>query len=236
MMLLKFSSNKEHLECLKKGKFYMKSGEYYIEQEKIHGNKGIGDSLELQNTQHEVKLTLFPKGIDMKPFDLHAKTFNTTSQRYYRKPIFCVTALGDDDIIKIEDREEFKLNIDNIEVEKIKKDFGKYVLVLNGEYIDKLKEKCSKENIELVFDKVKYVDSRKNCFERQKAFFDKSTEFFFFKDKSFKHQKEFRFVAFDKEIEKQEAFEISIDVEDEGEILEVDDLFSGNYVFKYINK
>ncbi len=236
MMFLKFSKYKERLEYLKKGNFYMKSGKFFIEQEKMYGNKGMGDSSELHNRQHELKLTIIPKGIDIKPFDLNAKILNMTSQGFYKKPIFCLTVLEDEDIIKDEKTGTFRFNLDNFEIEKMKKEFGNYVLILNGDYIDGLINKCKKENIGLAYGKIKYVNGEKNCKERSDAFFNKSSEFFFYKNKEFSHQKEFRFVVLDEEIEIDGSHEISVDIENEGEIMEVDDLFSGDYVFKFNNE
>lgn len=232
-MFLKFSKNKEYLEYLKKGSFYMKSGKFYIEQEKIHENRGIGDAFELHNIQHNVELTFI---FGQEKHTTTAIKFSNTSQGYYKKPMFCLTVLEDEDIIKDEKTGTFRFNLDNFEIEKMKKEFGNYVLILNGDYIDRLINKCKKENIGLAYGKIKYVNGEKNCKERSDAFFNKSSEFFFYKNKEFSHQKEFRFVVVDEEIEIDGSHEISVDIVNEGEIMEVDDLFSGDYVFDFNNE
>lgn len=230
MLFLKFSSNREHLEYLQKGNFYMKSGEYYIEREKILGEKGIGDLQEFLNKQYNKKAKIIFNDENRTTFDLELPKLEMRPDFYINKPLFCMTILDNEDFKVIKKTKNYiECLIDEVKVnkEKLKSEFGKFVLLTNGEFLKELENECNRQKIEINYNKIMYTDNSINSVERDKAFYSKSSDFFFFKDKSFSHQKEFRIVLENKLINSDEDFQLKIKkFKSKSTIMTVDELFS----------
>lgn len=206
IILAKFTGNKEWANDVCKGNLYMNTFKYYRDLEKSTGIKGQGDLKEgvLTVKPESMKLISNQNGneIIFKPTFMELKY--TMDENVL---VYCMRAITikDFEILEFEQNENkvhvyMKLNFSNEYIEKIKSEFGEYVVLLNPRgFIDKVLDITVKNNIPVHFGNVKYRPS--NDIDRAKDFVDFSPERFLYKDLDFEYQKEFRIAIYKEKVD-----------------------------------
>lgn len=227
IFFLKFSSNLEHLKSLQKGNLFMNNLQYYVDLEEKSGIPGMGDKLEALSVINDVEVSIYQAGTNKLLGKMNAKQANMRHQEAMNKPVFCLYSLTIDMFEIIEYNEPFlkmKIKLSQEELDLMEKQFGNNVLLLSPPAFEqRINQSFKEQGYDFVGEAVKYHDFMINETKRIEAFGNQSPEIFFFKDKKFEHQKEFRIVILDQDIDK--ALNIKIpSLEHDSIILETSDL------------
>lgn len=153
IVFLKFGK-KENLEKLQAGNIYMKEIKYYRDLEAISGNIGMGDRLDSCIVQRDVPIWI--NGIKMPNADWLVET-NTMDEK---TPVFCCSCLKEQDFLYDPMKKEYIVDRKAFRIEKLKEDFGEFVLVIAHPevFIDRIKKYCETSDIELCYKEATYVD------------------------------------------------------------------------------
>lgn len=233
-MLIKFSNNKNNLVSLQKGTLWMNSGKYFIEREKKDGEQGIGDKYEGSAVVSNVRLRFYKQDTDELVLEGEAGRLGYADDAIVSKPMLCLTHISHDSLKVITEYEESVdccLDFEGLDKEKIIKDFGEYALIISpNEFLEQVKRSFSEQNIRFVADKVSYEDFSVNSQKRLEDYNKGNPSLFFYKDKSFQHQKEYRIVILNHDTDADKAFTPCIgNMEGFSYLLETRELFSGKF-------
>jgi hypothetical protein len=209
---IKFSNNISHLEAIEEGNIYMNNGKYFIDLEKSTGIKGIGDKNEYNNIVHDVNVTLFDRKTNKELAKIESIQLTTRLYMYLYSPIFCMCLVEGDYIeecISDDGIEFLRINPKNLDIEKIEKEFGKYAILISfDKFVERFKRVCENHDYKLARAPIKYSDFSINDFSRSKTYYKASNYGYFYKDSSYSHQLEYRFVITNKEIRRPYVFNI----------------------------
>ncbi|PGL58489.1 hypothetical protein [Bacillus cereus] len=154
---------------------------------RFEGDTDLGIKLETSLDVPETKgLPLEGTGANLKlRFDSDAK-----------KPAFCLFSVTIDNMTIVDENEKFyiaELDYTSEEKEKMIREFGNEMLVIDPKYFsDRVEKAFLEKGYELVHRKIRYDDYSVNTIERLESY--KNNDFFFWKDKYFEYQNEYRFV------------------------------------------
>lgn len=178
---------KENLQKLQNGNLYMKEAKFFRDVETKYKKVGMGDSYDSCIVQRNSPVWI--NGIKMPNADFMSITNNLDE----KTPIFCCMCLKQSDFIYDSKRKHFILNKKRFDIDRLKKDFGNYVLVIPYPecFIIRIRSYCQKQSIDFRFKEVIYVDYTKRDNNWHKLY-ENDLSHFFIKDKSFSNQKEFR--------------------------------------------
>lgn len=237
IMFMKFSKNIEHLKMLQSGSLYMNNLKYYVELEEKNGVPGMGDKLEAMNVMNEVNLSFYIPGTDRLIRQATAKTTSLRYQDALYKPVFCLFSITIDMLEVIEETESFvslKLNFSKEQLAEMEKEFGKHVLLISRNALHERIEKSFKEReYEWQGKPAEYLDYTLNHMNVFQAYANRSTDLFFYKNKKFEHQKEYRIVIFNKD--EEEAITEKIDTLEDVSYLTTTDSLNSEGEFLRIN-
>jgi len=193
--LVKFTS---HIESLRNGTVFMNNLKTYIDMEKETKIKGMGDKLEAAHVYSDVNIKMYTTGTEelIQEGPVGQVSFRHTDDEM--TPVYCLFALHKDNLIVVgedEDYYEVQIDISDNEVEKIISDFGEDLLFINAApFINKLEHKLKELNYSYKIEIVKYDDYGVNLSERIEAYQENNHNIFFWKDKRFAYQHEYRIV------------------------------------------
>lgn len=237
--LLKFSDKREHLESLQNGNLYMNNFKYFIELEKKTGIKGMGDMFEVANVLNNIKLSFYDYETNEFLFEADAKRMHFRFDETVYKPVFCLFALGSDMLEVVNEGENFidtKIIFSEEQKERILKEFGRYVLVIPWKlFMDNVFKSFRENGYVAIGDFVRYSNYSVNYSKRIEAFINQTAEMFFWKDSYFEHQREFRIVILNENIETPLTVKFE-SIKENTMILRTQDLLSGEYGIKFHNK
>lgn len=109
------------------------------------------------------------------------------------------------------------------------KSFGKYVIVIScTDFLNNVKETFEKENIAWVADKVKYSDFSINSMNRLEDYMNNRSGKYFWKDKFFEKQKEYRVIVLNRDSDGPIQFNIG-DVTMHSFITSTEELFNNRF-------
>ena len=187
IVFLKFGE-KENLEKLQAGEVYMKEIKYYRNLEASSGKAGRGDRLDSCMVQRDVPIWI--NGIKMPNVDLFVET-NTIDEK---TPVFCCSCLKEQDFLFDPVKREYIVDKKVFHIEKLKEDFGEFVLVISCPkiFLERIKETCETSNIDIRYQEVKYVDYEEKGNQWKKEYTNDLSHFFIKDKKRFEEQKEFR--------------------------------------------
>ncbi|ASS75781.1 hypothetical protein CIG75_12815 [Tumebacillus algifaecis] len=199
MLLLKFSNNRSHLEQLRNGKMYMNTFKYFIDLEKTTGKKGVGDVLEVSTVCHDSELWIKDPESNESHFAGMAKSIQFRDDAVLDMHVFCMTIIERDNFEVTEKSEgvaQMRLVLPEEKIKRLVHDFGEYVFVtFMDTFIERIDQPFAKSGIEATHGKVKYVDFSVNNAERLSGYMKREVDRFFWKDRFFEHQSEYRLVA-----------------------------------------
>lgn len=205
IMFLKFGNNPDRLEQIRKGSLYMNNLKFYIDREEETGEAGSGDRLEALNVINDVEISVYDSQTNELLVTAPAENANLRYDEALTKPVFCLYAVTIDmlEIAEVKgDRIFCKLKFSNEELDNIKKEFGEYVLVIMMEpFIERIKSAFEKKQYVFRAKMVEYADYSVNDPERIEKHYKGQSDLFFYKEKDFAHQKEYRIVILNKDIE-----------------------------------
>lgn len=196
VVLVKFIEER-FVDDFKQGKIYMNTLKYFIDLEKKSKVKGRGDKYEANIVMNDVKTKIYLSGTDILVAEGHASEISFYSNQRVMSPVFCMYAIDQENLkIIYEDDEKFivKPYINEQYKQELINDFGDNLVFVNpGEFINRIKIACEKEEIYYITGKVSYEDLGFNDYKRMKKYQDiYDPEICFVKNKDFKHQNEFR--------------------------------------------
>ncbi len=152
-----------------------------------------------------------------------------------KRPVFCLFSVTIDNMTIVDENEEFyiaELDYTSEEKEKMIREFGDEMLVIDpGYFCERVEKAFLEKGYELVHRRVRYDDYSINTIERLESY--RNDDFFFWKDKYFEHQNEYRFII--PNLETDEPIIINIgDISDISRRCNAREfLFSGNPKFRF---
>lgn len=197
-MLIKFFSP-EFVQMFLNGELYFCNTGYFIDLEKKHGEKGIGDKYEGTHFRHfdpatqEISIGL--PGGQMHKINVTRGYFTQTYEAVRQFQLTCFTGILEDDMEHIDE------NTDKIKgeiIEHLKKEFPDRVpvLILNEkEFFGKLDSALMKKGVRANCGFIKYFDEHAESPLTREEYEKDMTQAFFYKRKFFTAQKEYRIIT-----------------------------------------
>jgi len=192
-------------ESLQAGNIYMNSLKYYIDLEKESGVRGVGDALEAAHVFNDLTFEMRNRETGEVVFTGKSAGMNFRINGDEKRPVFCLFTLDADcfDIVD-EDDEIYKLrlNIPEDQLEKMIQEFGEDLLLISPPaFLERLDATLNESGCSYRRDRVIYDDYSINSVQRLDSYKSQSTEIYFWKDKFFENQREYRIVLTDTEID-----------------------------------
>ncbi|PFY54903.1 hypothetical protein COL52_26705 [Bacillus toyonensis] len=202
-ILVKFLKE-EYVNSLIEGKLFMNRLGFFIDLEKKKNSKGQGDKYEGAFVEHvEQGYLISPETNEV----LATFKKGTTTRRYEnvkKVPVFCCTIFNSSDLHVVSETDSsvsVQVKLSEGHKENFLKDFGEKAVVLPNYFLDKIVEALTREKLEGCYGSVQYVDFSVGSEERKTAFNKASYDMFFWKDKYFEYQKEYRIAITNKFVE-----------------------------------
>lgn len=232
-LLLKFASEKWHLESLQSGKLRMNNLKTFIDMEKEDGKKGMGDMLEVSNVINQLNFKLLDPDTDEVILEGSSSRAIMSLNHCKSKPVFCM-AIIDSKMLEVLDEDDTcykcKVIFSEVQQQRFIEDFGNYALILPvSGFLRRVIEAFEKQDYGYVYQPVMYDDFDINHSKRLMSFAEENTDVFFWKDKSIEYQNEFRIVILNKDIEEPLITDIG-DMSDISFIVTSEQLFSNELI------
>jgi hypothetical protein len=226
------------MESLQDGNLFMNNLEYYINLERKTGIRGKGDKYEAARVFTEISM----KMVDQKTGELFLE--GQSSGMYFRmagdekRPVYCLFTL-DGDIMEVidEDKEHYiaKVSLPAEPVEKMVREFGNDLLFINPVvFLNRVRKTFNRLGYAYNAANVVYDDYNVNTPQRMESFMTQGNDIYFWKDKYFENQKEFRIVLTELEIEEPLMVNIG-DIRDISKPFKADEFFGGRFAM-YLRK
>lgn len=232
ILILKFT---DFPDDLLNGRIRMNNLKKYIDIEKNDRKKGQGDLMEASRVYRDLNLTIHDNETDEIFFTLSNSDMTFIVDGDEKKPVFCTLLLTskhfkyyseDDDHIT------YILQINNDEIEHMLENFPQQLVVIPAPvFFNRMNKTAIENNYHLVHRPVIYDDFNENNFERIKSYDEDHSNVFFWKDRYFEKQNEYRFVILNKEVDDYMHFEIG-SLHDVGFKYNANDFFKGKVTFK----
>lgn len=204
IMFLKFGNNPERLEQIREDSLYMNNLKFYIDKEEETGEAGLGDRLEALNVINDVEISIYDNQTNELLVTAPAESASTRYDEALTKPVFCLYAVTIDmlEVTEVkENRIACKLTFSNEDLAIMKEEFGEYALVIMADpFTERIKSAFEEKQYKFRAKMVEYADYSINNSERMEKHYKGHSDLFFYKDKAFAHQKEYRIVILNKDI------------------------------------
>lgn len=194
----------EYVNSLIEGKLFMNRLGFFIDLEKKKNSKGQGDKYEgAYVAPIEQGCLISPE--TNKVFATFKKGTETRRYKNVKKvPVFCCTIFNSSDLHVVSETAtsvSVQVRLSEEHKENLLKDFGEKAVVLPNYFLDKVGDAVVKGNLEGRHGPVQYVDYGVWSAERKEAFDKASDNMFFWKDKYFEYQQEYRIAIINKFVE-----------------------------------
>ncbi|WP_062235742.1 hypothetical protein [Fictibacillus sp. FJAT-27399] len=228
--IIAFFKFSPYIDSLIEGNLYMNNLQHYIDQEKKTGDRGQGDKLEASQVFSEIEFKMYDQETGELAFTGTSESMNLRIDGDEKKPVFCIFALTSDNLSMVEETDEFyitEMNFNDEEVEKMINEFGDQLAIIDPKnFIERVEKAFSEKGYGYVMSKVNYDDYTVNNTKRLGSYRKNNNEIFFWKDKYFENQNEYRFVI--TSIETDEPITVNIgDISDITTKYSAKELFSG---------
>lgn len=195
MFFLKFTQEKFASDILA-GRLYMKNVKYFREIEKINCDTVRGDKKEA--------LIVFPKGTklligddktEVKGIQEISFKFNFTDNI----PIYCMTYVNHKNLVKYEENNDCIIyKIDESFLYSLFDSFGDTaVLIQSKPFVNRFKSYFENHGYKFRASLVTYIDMETQFDEYHDTYFEQQFRMFFYKDKKYSYQQEYRIVVID---------------------------------------
>jgi len=220
MFFLKFTQEKFVSDILA-GRLYMKSVKYFREIEKINGDTVRGDKKEA--------LIVFPKGTKLLIGD--DKTEVTGIQEISFKfsftdniPIYCMTYVNHNNLVKYDENNDCIIyKIEESFLNSLFDSFGDTsVLIQSKPFVNRIKSYFDNNGYKFRASLVTYIDMETQFDEYHDTYFEQQFRMFFYKDKKYSYQQEYRIVVIDN-VPEYKIYEIG-DISDISKVCKKEDL------------
>ncbi len=197
--LIKFT---DYADDLLKGDLFMNNSNTFVQEGK-EGSVGRGDREEVANILIKPNIQVYKNG----EFFLDAQADKLIEQKNENlyTPIYSMFAVtGKDLIIESEDEEKVvaKINLKNLDVDKFLQEFSytEAVLTIPSLFIEAMEKTFEEKRYNWERGLVNYVNFNSNI-ENEYIDSSRNNELFFRKDSLFAHQREYRIVLLNKDIQ-----------------------------------
>lgn len=209
LLYLKHVMNEKRAKDLYNGKLYMNTVKFFRELEEKTGKRGQGDRHELLQSLKLTNGRIINYDTNGVFLEFSAANATIEIKGDQDKYLYCISEITVDDLELSESGKssvEFKLPFTKQLTEKLKKDFGEYVVLINGPgFRQKIYSLINEGKVQAIFGKVKYCEP--NTLQRMEAYNTFSAERFLYKDIDLAYQKEYR-LAVSREFVKGNYFNI----------------------------
>lgn len=196
--LIKFTS---YIDSFLSGTVYMNNLKTYIELEEKTGKKGMGDKLEAARVHSDVGFEMFLSGTDQLIARGTAEQISIRRAGDELSPVYCMFAIHANNLVIVDEDDEYyttKINLTENEIERLIKEFGENMVLTDAKFfIEKLEQELIRRDYSYKAKIVKYDDYGINHSDRINAYENDSNDIYFWKDKRFAHQHEYRIVLTD---------------------------------------
>ncbi|MFE6136583.1 hypothetical protein CN467_02980 [Bacillus cereus] len=198
-MLIKFFEP-EHAQMFLDGNLYFKNTGYFIDLEKKHGNKGIGDKHEGSFFRHfdpatqEIRIGI--EGGQMHKMNVKKAFFTERYVETRQFQLTCFTGIAEEEDMEQVDENTKKIK-DEIIARLIKEFPGRIPVLITDEkaFFDRLDNALKEKNIHACHGRVKYFDEHVESPLKEEDYRKDITQAFFYKKNFFKSQKEYRIIT-----------------------------------------
>lgn len=246
-LLIKFQTE-ENIKKMQQGYIYTNNLKHYIDLEEKEGKIGIGDrdegTLLLNDVDCKFRDTATGEDIPIEriffgekgeQIKIKVKGIRIQLDDDIKTPVLCLVGINKNETKNIDGN--LILDFDDKTISKLREEFGGYThaLVIEPEnFTKRLIEECEKQNIHPNLDFVKYYDPKINQGERVNDF--NTIKSVFWKNDSFKNQKEFRVAFGNKHIESGQVLMNLGDISDISIMVDINTLLSKEFSIKILNK
>ncbi|PES80066.1 hypothetical protein CN509_09700 [Bacillus cereus] len=197
-ILIKFFEP-QYVQMFLDGNLYFKNTGYFIDLEKKHGDKGIGDKYEGSHFRHfdptKGEISIGLPGGQMHKINVTRGYFTQTYETVRQFQLTCFAGIFDEEMEHVdENTDKIKSEI----IEHLKKEFPDRVpiLILNeNEFFKKLDNAFIEKGIGAYHGLVKYFDEHAETPFKREEYEKNMTQAFFYKRKFFNAQKEYRIIT-----------------------------------------
>ncbi|MDU9695552.1 hypothetical protein O0Q50_30585 [Priestia aryabhattai] len=233
--LLKFT---EHVDSLLKGDLYMNNLQRYIDMEKESGKRGMGDKLEGAQVWADMEVRIYDNETGELLLQGDSELVHARLQDAEKTPVYCLFALTTDHLTLVDETDEFyiaKVDFSDEEKEKMIKEFGETIVMIGpSAFAERVQKAFNEKGYGYRMGKINYDDYGVNSAKRMQAFAGSDSEFFFWKDKFFENQNEYRIAI--KSIKTDKAITENIgDISDIANVISAEKFF-GDELRVYLRK
>lgn len=227
--LLKFTT---YIDSLLAGDIYMNNFKRYIDMELESGQKGVGDKLEVSHVYNEMTINMYDHVTNELVMSGNSSTMNFRFDGDEKRPVYCMFAIVGDLLEVVHQDEEYyytKINLPKEQLDKMINEFGNQMIFVNpNEFLVRATKAFDEKGYSYRADLVKYDDYQVNSSVRLNSYKNQDTDIYFWKDKYFENQYEYRIVLTDQEID--EAFTVNIgDISDISIVFDAAEFFSDRF-------
>lgn len=227
--IISFFKFTKHTDSLLEGNLYMNNLKCYIDMEKESGVKGVGDLLEASQVLADVDFKLYDNETGNLFLSGANGNINFRVDGLEKTPVYCLFALTSENLKIVEEKKDFyitEMDFSDDEIDKMISEFGESVVMINPNlFIERVVKAFDEKGYGYRLDKVKYDDYSVNSSKRIESYRKNNNEIFFWKDKFFENQKEYRLVI--TSLETDEPITVNI-----GDISDFTDVCNAREIFK----
>ncbi|MGG0176445.1 hypothetical protein [Gottfriedia acidiceleris] len=228
--IISFFKFTKHIDSLVQGNLYMNNLKCYIDMEKESGVKGVGDLLEASQVYSNVDIRMYNNETGELALSGMRGNINFRVDGIEKTPVYCLFALTSDKLKIVEETEDSyitKMDFSADEIDKMVNEFGESVVLINAkQFIERVMNVFDEKGYGYKLDLVKYDDYSVNSSKRIESYMKNNNEIFFWKDKFFENQNEYRVVITN--LETDEPITVNIgDISDITEVYNAREVFNG---------
>lgn len=190
---LKFT---DHIDSLLKGDLFMNNLQRYIDMEKESGIRGMGDRFEGAEVMSDVEIRIYDNRTGELLLQGESESVHTRLTDSEKTPVYCLFSITTDHLTIINETEEFyvtKIDFSEADKEKMISEFGEKLVMINpNAFVERVQKAFVEKGYGYRMGTVTYDDYGVNSSKRLKAYRESDSEVFFWKDKFFENQNEYR--------------------------------------------
>ena len=222
---IKFTS---YVESFLSGDLYMNNFKKYIDMESVLGEKGVGDKFEAAHVFTELTLNFFTQDTYELVMSGRTKKMNFRKNINEKRPLYCMFAIVGDMLKVVKEDEKYyytKFDLPKEQIDKMIREFGDRLIFVNpSQFIDRITKTFNEKGYAYRGGVVKYDDYNINSSARMSSYKNQGTDIYFWKDKYFENQYEYRIVLTNQEVD--EALIVNV-----GDISDISTIFNANEFF-----